>query len=59
MILALTLPALTSRPLRRTALAGAALALAVTPYLPSGLPVLAALAALPLALVRAREGDVR
>ncbi|MEU2268680.1 AzlC family ABC transporter permease [Streptomyces olindensis] len=58
-ILALTLPALTSRPLRRTALAGAALALAVTPYLPAGLPVLAALAALPLALVRAREGDVR
>ncbi|CAL9296828.1 AzlC family ABC transporter permease [Streptomyces sp. SudanB52_2052] len=58
-ILALTLPALTSRPLRRTALAGGALALAVTPYLPAGLPVLAALAALPLALVRAREGDVR
>jgi 4-azaleucine resistance transporter AzlC len=47
-ILALILPALKDRPLRRTALAGAALALTVTPFLPAGLPVLLALAALPL-----------
>ncbi|MFJ4980821.1 AzlC family ABC transporter permease [Streptomyces coeruleorubidus] len=47
-ILALILPALKGRPLRRTALAGAALALTVTPFLPAGLPVLLALAALPL-----------
>lgn len=58
-ILALTLPALKSRPLRRTALAGAALALAVTPFLPAGLPVLAALAALPVFTVGAKEGAVR
>ncbi|GGT89674.1 AzlC family ABC transporter permease [Streptomyces coeruleorubidus] len=47
-ILALILPALKDRPLRRAALAGAALALTVTPFLPAGLPVLLALAALPL-----------
>ncbi|MEU0201659.1 MULTISPECIES: AzlC family ABC transporter permease [unclassified Streptomyces] len=58
-ILALILPALTTRPLRRTALAGAALALTVTPFLPAGLPVLAALAALPLSMAGAKEGTVR
>ncbi|GGX35542.1 AzlC family ABC transporter permease [Streptomyces lomondensis] len=58
-ILALTLPALRSRPLRRTALTGSALALAVTPFLPAGLPILVALAALPLCTVGAGEGAVR
>ncbi|MEU0584279.1 AzlC family ABC transporter permease [Streptomyces sp. NPDC006132] len=58
-ILALILPALTTRPLRRTALAGAALALTVTPFLPAGLPVLTALAALPLSMAGAKEGTVR
>jgi 4-azaleucine resistance transporter AzlC len=58
-ILALILPALKDgplrRPLRRTALAGAALALTVTPFLPAGLPVLLALAALPLFAVRVKK----
>ncbi|MER6714038.1 MULTISPECIES: AzlC family ABC transporter permease [unclassified Streptomyces] len=58
-ILALILPALTTRPLRRTALAGAALALTVSPFLPTGLPVLTALAALPLSTAGAKEGAVR
>nr|WP_206442304.1 AzlC family ABC transporter permease [Streptomyces boncukensis] len=48
-LLALVLPALRDRGTLRTALAGAALALAATLVLPPGLPVLLALAALPLA----------
>ncbi|MER0240485.1 AzlC family ABC transporter permease [Streptomyces sp. HSW2009] len=44
-ILALMLPALRERKMRRAALAGAAVALAATPFLPSGLPVLLALGA--------------
>ncbi|MEU3771975.1 AzlC family ABC transporter permease [Streptomyces sp. NPDC032472] len=47
-IVALVLPALKERALRRTALTGCALALAAVTFLPAGLPVLAALAALPL-----------
>ncbi|MFC8721233.1 AzlC family ABC transporter permease [Kitasatospora sp. NPDC057198] len=47
-IAALIVPALKDRRLRRTALAGAVLALAGTLFLPPGLPVLLALAALPL-----------
>ncbi len=58
-ILALILPAMKERPLRRTALAGAVLALAVTPFLPAGLPVLLALAALPLFTVTVRKEAVR
>jgi 4-azaleucine resistance transporter AzlC len=58
-ILALILPALKDRPLRRTALAAAALALTVTPFLPAGLPVLLALAALPLFTVRTRKKATR
>lgn len=58
-ILALILPALKDRPLRRTALAAAGLALTVTPFLPAGLPVLLALAALPLFVVGARKGAAR
>jgi len=52
-ILALIVPALRDRPTRRTALAGAAIALAATPWLPPGLPVLLALSAL-LSLISKR-----
>jgi len=45
-ILALIMPALRDRVTRRAALAGAAIALAAAPFLPAGLPVLLALAAL-------------
>jgi len=44
-ILALIVPDLRDRMTRRAALAGAAIALAATPFLPAGLPVLLALAA--------------
>lgn len=48
-LVALVLPALrTDAAVRRSALLGAALALAVTPYVPAGVPVLAALAGLVL-----------
>ncbi|MET7936393.1 AzlC family ABC transporter permease [Streptomyces sp. NPDC005322] len=50
-LLALTLPALRDPGTRRAAVLGAAIALAATPFLPSGLPVLLALAGL-LALRR-------
>ncbi|MFI2633027.1 AzlC family ABC transporter permease [Streptomyces collinus] len=58
-ILALIVPAMKERTLPRTALAGAGLALAVTPLLPAGLPVLIALAALPLFTVKVKEGVMR
>ncbi|MEU1851465.1 AzlC family ABC transporter permease [Streptomyces sp. NPDC019990] len=58
-IVALILPAMKERTLPRTTLAGAGLALAVTPFLPAGLPVLIALAALPLFTVKAKEGALR
>ncbi|OUD01633.1 AzlC family ABC transporter permease [Streptomyces swartbergensis] len=58
-ILALILPALKDGPLRRTALAGAALALTATPFLPAGLPVLLALAALPLFAVKTKKEAMR
>ena len=48
-LVALVLPGLRSRTTRGPALLGAAVALAVTPFLPSGLPVLCALAGLVLA----------
>ena len=48
-ILALILPQLRSAAVRWPALAGAAIALAATPFLPAGLPVLLALAAAALA----------
>lgn len=54
-LLALIVPALKERATRRTALAGAAVALAATPVLPAGLPVLLALGAL-LLLARRRPG---
>lgn len=47
-ILALILPKLTDRRTRNAALAGGAVALATTPFLPAGLPVLLALAAVTL-----------
>ena len=49
-VLALVLPSLTDRRTRNAALAGAAIAVAVTPVLPAGLPVLLALAGLALAI---------
>jgi 4-azaleucine resistance transporter AzlC len=52
-ILALIVPDLRDRATRRAALAGAAIALAATPFLPAGLPVLLALAA--VLLVRGRR----
>ena len=55
-ILALIVPALCDRATRRAALAGAVIALAVTPFLPAGLPPLAALAAV-LLLVRQPPGE--
>ncbi|WP_046497436.1 AzlC family ABC transporter permease [Streptomyces odonnellii] len=45
-LLALILPAFREREKRRAALAGAVIALATTPFLPAGLPVLLALVAL-------------
>jgi 4-azaleucine resistance transporter AzlC len=52
-LLALILPALRKDgETRRAALAGAAIALATTPFLPAGLPVLLALAGLSLTVVR-------
>jgi len=49
LLVALVLPSLRSPATRDPALLGAAVALAVTPFLPSGLPVLCALAGLVLA----------
>jgi predicted branched-subunit amino acid permease len=48
-LLALVLPSLRDGGTRRAALAGAAIALATTPFLPTGLPVLLALAGLAVA----------
>jgi 4-azaleucine resistance transporter AzlC len=50
-ILALIMPSLRDRPTLRAAAAGAAIALTATPFLPAGLPILLALAAV-LLLVR-------
>jgi 4-azaleucine resistance transporter AzlC len=56
-ILALIVPDLRDRMTLRAALAGAAVALAVTPFLPAGLPVLLALVAV-LPLLRQRPSVV-
>lgn len=53
-LLALVLPALADRATRRTALLGALIAVATTPFLPPGLPVLLALLALAPTLFRPR-----
>ena len=54
-LLALVMPALADRATREAAGAGAVLAVALTPVLPPGLPVLVALAGLVLALRRPAE----
>ncbi|WP_203985026.1 AzlC family ABC transporter permease [Sphaerisporangium rufum] len=51
-LLALVVPALKDRRTRTAALSGAAVAVAATPFLPAGLPVLLALAGLPFAARR-------
>jgi predicted branched-subunit amino acid permease len=48
-LLALVLPSLAHRGTRHAALAGAVIAVAATPFLPAGLPVLLALGGLVLA----------
>jgi len=58
-MLALVLPALADRGLRNAALAGAVVAVAVTPVLPSGLPVLVALAGLVLVEPKGRLKALR
>ncbi|GAA4243323.1 AzlC family ABC transporter permease [Dactylosporangium darangshiense] len=58
-LLALTLPSLKDRPSMRVAVAGAALALVTTPFLPAGLPVLVALLALAFALPVKRRSPAR
>ncbi len=55
-LLALVLPSLDRAATRRAALAGAAIALATTPFLPAGLPVLLALAGIAAALPRDDKG---
>jgi predicted branched-subunit amino acid permease len=54
-MLALALPTLTSRPVRISAAAGAVIAVALTPVLPAGLPLLAALAGLATRWRRGRD----
>ncbi|RQW98413.1 AzlC family ABC transporter permease [Micromonospora globispora] len=56
-LIALLLPSLREPETRRVALAGAALAVLATPVLPAGLPVLLALAALIVPLVRRRRSS--
>lgn len=54
-LLALVVPSLKDRATRFAAIVGAVIAVAVTPILPAGLPVLVALAALPLVLIGSRS----
>ena len=51
-LIALLRPSFADRRLGTVALAGAALAIVLTPFLPAGLPVMAALVVWPLALIR-------
>lgn len=51
-LLALTLPAFRDRDKRRAAVAGSAIALTTTPFLPAGLPVLLSLAGMALAVTQ-------
>ncbi|KAB2350782.1 AzlC family ABC transporter permease [Actinomadura rudentiformis] len=57
-LLALVLPALRDRGTRHAALLGAAVALAATPFLPAGVPVLLALAGLVLYVPEMRRQEV-
>jgi predicted branched-subunit amino acid permease len=54
-LLALALPTLTERRTQVSAAGGAAVAVALTPVLPAGLPVLAGLSGLGLALFHKRD----
>lgn len=54
-LLALVVPSLKDRVVRLAAVVGAVLAVALTPLLPAGLPVLISLAALPLVLLGSRR----
>lgn len=54
-LLALVVPSLKDRATRFAAVVGAAIAVALSPVLPAGLPVLLALGALPLALLGGRR----
>jgi len=56
-LLALILPALRDQGTRRSALAGVALALASTPFLPAGLPVLLALVGLVFTITRRKASQ--
>jgi predicted branched-subunit amino acid permease len=56
-MLALALPTLTSRPVRVSAVTGAVIAVALTPVLPAGLPLLAALAGLGTRWRRGRKHE--
>lgn len=55
-LLALVMPSLKDRAIRFAAIVGAVIAVALTPLLPAGLPVLLALAALPLVVLGPRRG---
>ena len=54
-LLALVMPSLKDRATRFAAIVGAVTAIAVTPLLPAGVPVLLSLAALPLVLIGSRR----
>lgn len=54
-LLALVMPSLKDRATRFAAIVGAVIAVALTPLMPAGLPVLLALAALPLVLLGSRQ----
>jgi 4-azaleucine resistance transporter AzlC len=56
-LLALIVPALRERTTRMAAIVGAAIAVALGPVLPAGLPVLLALTALPLAMIGRWRSD--
>lgn len=58
-LFALLLPSLRNRRARAVAVAGAVIALAATPVAPAGVPVLLALAALPVALLARRRNPAR
>lgn len=57
-LLALILPSLRDRSTRRSALAGAVIAVAASPFIPSGVPILLALSALVLAVPLRRSHPV-
>ena len=56
-LLALVLPSLRTAPIRRAAAAGAVVAIAATPFLPAGLPVLLALVGVAFGLRSGRAAE--